>query len=58
MTAVDETKSVVEASRAHANPAITVDQRAKIAHFQEQNKFVAPNNERLDFGLKERINER
>ena len=33
---------------------LTVAQRAKIAHFQEQNKFVAPNNERLDF---ERINE-
>lgn len=37
---------------------LTVDQRAKIAHFQEQNKFVAPNNERLDFALKERIIER
>ena len=37
---------------------LTVDQRAKIAHIQEKNKFVAPNNERLDFGLKERINER
>ena len=34
---------------------LTVDQRA---HFQEQNKFIAPINERLDFGLKERINER
>ena len=37
---------------------LTVDQRAKIAHFQERNKCVAPNNEQLDFGLKERINER
>ena len=58
MTAVDETKSIVGASRGHANPAIRVDQRAKIAHFQEQNTFVAPNNERLEFGLKQRINER
>ena len=37
---------------------LTVDQRAKIAHFQDQNKFLAPNNERLDFVLKDRINER
>ena len=37
---------------------LTVDQRAKLAHFQEKNKFIAPNNERLEFGLKERINER
>ena len=37
---------------------LPVDQQAKFAHFQEQNKFVPPNLERLDFGLKERINER
>ena len=37
---------------------LTVDQRAKITHFQEPNKCVAPNNEQLDFGLKKRINER
>ena len=57
MTAVNETTSIVGATRAHASLR-TVDQRAKIAHFQEQNTFVAPNNERLDFGSKERINER
>ena len=43
VTAVDETTSIVGALRAHANPALTVDHRAKIAHFQEQNKVVAPN---------------
>ena len=45
VTDVDETTSIVGAPRARANPVLTIDHRAKIAHFQEQNKVVAPNDE-------------
>ena len=45
MTPVDEATSIVGAPREHVNPVLTVDHPAKIAHFQEQNKLVSPNDE-------------